>query len=277
MALTTETFTSTNTFTTFASKYTLSTTPNNLIYSGSSNFTGTGNKNANIITGNSGNDTLNGGVGADTLIGGAGNDTYVLDNASDVVTENSDEGTDIVQVAITTVGGTYTLTDNVENATLTNKVAYSLSGNALNNVLIGNAAANTLNGSAGNDTLTGAVGNDMLTGGDGNDVFIFNTTLNAKTNLDTITDFISGNDEIQLSKAIFKGLTATGDLSDVAFYVAADAVKGNDADDRVIYNTTTGALYYDADGSGKGAAVQVALIGTSSHPTLAYTDIQVIV
>jgi Ca2+-binding RTX toxin-like protein len=78
MALTTETFTSTNTYTTFANKYTLSTTPNNLIYSGSSNFTGRGNKNDNFITGNSGNDTLNGALGNDTLTGGLGSDRFVF-------------------------------------------------------------------------------------------------------------------------------------------------------------------------------------------------------
>jgi hypothetical protein len=39
---------------------------------------------------------------------------------------------------------------------------------------------------------------------------------------------------------------------------------------------TTGALYYDADGNGSGAAVQIAILGTSSHPTVAYTDFAVI-
>jgi hypothetical protein len=38
----------------------------------------------------------------------------------------------------------------------------------------------------------------------------------------------------------------------------------------------TGALYYDADGSGTGSsAVQVALIGSSTHSSLAVTDIQI--
>ncbi|MGO7309912.1 protease, partial [Rhizobium ruizarguesonis] len=53
----------------------------NLTYTGSANFTGTGNVLDNTITGGIGNDTLNGGGGADTLIGGAGDDTYIVDHA----------------------------------------------------------------------------------------------------------------------------------------------------------------------------------------------------
>ncbi|MGO6986989.1 protease, partial [Rhizobium leguminosarum] len=57
----------------------------NLSYTGSASFTGTGNALANTITGGAGNDVLNGGTGNDTLAGGAGNDIYVVDSASDVV------------------------------------------------------------------------------------------------------------------------------------------------------------------------------------------------
>jgi Ca2+-binding RTX toxin-like protein len=60
-------------------------------------------------------------------------------------------------------------------------------------------------------------------------------------------------------------------LTSSAFYAAADATKGHDADDRVIYNTTTGALYYDADGSGSAKAIKIAVL--DDHPTLAYTDV----
>ena len=130
-------------------------------------------------------------------------------------------------------------------------------------------------GGAGNDTLIGGLESDMLTGGDGKDVFIFNTAV--ANNIDTILDFVTGTDKIQLSKSIFTNAGATGNLTNNAFWSAAGAVTGHDTDDRVVYNSTTGALYYDADGNGSGAAVQIAILGTSSHPTTAYTDFAVIV
>ncbi|CDZ68405.1 Hypothetical protein, partial CDS, partial [Neorhizobium galegae bv. orientalis] len=85
----------------------------NLVYSGSGNFAGTGNVLANTITGGAGNDTLNGGAGADTLVGGSGNDVYVIDNAADAIVESVAQGTDTMQTAL----ASYTLADNVENLT----------------------------------------------------------------------------------------------------------------------------------------------------------------
>ncbi|MCQ1839428.1 beta strand repeat-containing protein, partial [Neorhizobium galegae] len=121
---------------------TLAVNVENLVYSGSGNFAGTGNVLANTITGGAGNDTLNGGAGADTLIGGLGNDIYVVDNAGDVVTENAAEGTDTMQTAL----ASYTLADNVENLTFTGTVAFAGTGNNLDNVITGGAAVDTLSG-----------------------------------------------------------------------------------------------------------------------------------
>ncbi|VVQ29030.1 hypothetical protein PS943_01107 [Pseudomonas fluorescens] len=120
----------------------------------------TGNASANLILGNAGKNTLNGGLGADTLIGDVGDDTYVVDNVGDTVTENADAGTDTVNVAIALAGGTYTLGENLENATLTNTVAFNLTGNELVNTLTGNAAANRIDGGAGADVMNGGAGND---------------------------------------------------------------------------------------------------------------------
>jgi len=135
--------------------YTLGTNVENLVLTGTSDINGTGNTLANIITGNTGNNTLDGGTGSDTLIGGLGNDVYLLDATTDVVTENTGEGTDTVLASITG----YTLAANVENLTLSGTVIAG-TGNALNNVITGNTAANTLDGGAGSDTLIGGTGND---------------------------------------------------------------------------------------------------------------------
>jgi serralysin len=133
-----------------------------------------------------------------------------------------------------------------------------------------------LSGGNGNDTLIGGLGNDRLIGGDGVDHFVFNTAPNSTTNKDIITDFYHGTDVIDLSKAIFKGLGSTiGSLSSEAFYSGAGIIKSHDLDDRIIYNTTNGFLYYDADGTGKAAAIQIAIL--SNKPSdLSYSDFAII-
>ncbi|MBY0483566.1 calcium-binding protein [Nitrosomonas sp.] len=237
--------------------YTLSANVENLTLTGALAINGTGNDLTNSLTGNAainvlnggaGNDTLNGGAGADGLVGGLGNDTYTVDNAGDGITENLSEGTDKVNSSVT-----YTISANVENLTLTGATAINGTGNDLANVIIGNTAANQLDGGVGNDTLDGGLGNNVLTGGAGNDSFRFTTT----GHVDSITDYNVANDTIKLENAVFTVLTATGTLAAGQFKVGLSAL---DADDFIIYNNTTGALLYDADGSGLGAAVQIATL-----------------
>ncbi|NEK39798.1 calcium-binding protein, partial [Rhizobium leguminosarum] len=93
----------------------------NLSYTGSANFIGTGNALANTITGGIGNDTLNGGAGADSLIGGAGDDTYIVDNAGDSVAENAAVGTDTVRTTL----ASYTLGSDLENLTYIGTAAFA--------------------------------------------------------------------------------------------------------------------------------------------------------
>jgi Ca2+-binding RTX toxin-like protein len=221
------------------------------------------------------------------MAGGAGNDTYVVSNGTDVVTELAGQGVDLV-VSIT---GSFTLGDNLENLTLDNiAIVYaSGTGNGLNNVIIGDSGFDTLNGldgsdtllgnwgddnlmggngldsldgGNGEDTLNGGLGNDVLTGGADDDHFTFNTALSS-TNVDTITDFGDGTDIIWLDDSIFStwgNYYSETPLDGSAFYEADGATTAQDAYDRIIYDTSTGALYYDHDGVGGDASIQFATL-----------------
>jgi uncharacterized delta-60 repeat protein len=136
--------------------WTLGAEVENLTLTGTSAINGTGNSLTNILTGNSAVNTLDGGVGADTLAGGLGNDIYVVDNVNDVVVENLNEGTDLVNASVSFVLGA-----NVENLTLTGITAINATGNALNNLLTGNNGNNVLDGGAGIDTMVGGTGDDI--------------------------------------------------------------------------------------------------------------------
>ena len=194
-----------------------------------------------------------------TLTGGAGNDTYVIQTATDIVTELSSEGTDTVQIGVT-----YTLTTNVENLVFTGAVAANGTGNALDNILTGNSAVNTLSGDIGSDTLNGGLGNDILTGGTGTDQFVFNSAISA-ANVDAITDYSVVDDTIALDRLVFSSLASVGTLAADNFIIGAAAA---DANDFIVYNATTGDLSYDADGNGAGAAIRFATIS----PSLALTS-----
>jgi Ca2+-binding RTX toxin-like protein len=224
-----------------------------------------GNASVNRLEGGQGNDTLDGLGGNDTLVGGAGNDTYYVNAALDVITENSNEGTDAVFSSTT-----YTLGANVENLTLIGTAALNGTGNNLNNMLLGNAAANILNGGLGADTLDGGKGNDTLTGGSGADTFLFDTALSATTNKDSITDFLSADDTIMLDNSIFSKLIIDGALSADNFRSNAKGVAADD-NDYILYNTTTGGLFYDADGNKSGVAIQFATL-TSKPQDVACTN-----
>jgi serralysin len=201
----------------------------------------TGNAGNDVIGGGAGNDTLDGGAGDDQLLGGLGNDRFVVDAVGDVVTELAGEGTDVVLSAID-----YTLGDNLENLTLTGSAKVG-TGNGLDNVITGNALSNTLSGGAGNDRLAGGDGSDFLTGGSGADVFVAerssaNTTgRSGSFSTDTLIDFVSGTDKIDLSGFGFGSIELTGigankDKGDISFRVF-DSVRGAET-----------ALGYDIDG-----------------------------
>ncbi|MEI6643769.1 MAG: calcium-binding protein, partial [Novosphingobium sp.] len=219
-----------------------------------------GNAGANKLFGTAFDDTIDGGAGADKMAGGEGNDTYIVDNTLDAIVEKT--GADTVMASVS-----YTLAGTVENLTLTGTDNIDGMGNKLANIIAGNAGSNTLLGGEGNDTITG---------GAGADTFVFNTRTSATKNVDTISDFSSSDgDQLQFSSVKwFKGLGAAGDLTSDQFWSGADVTSAHDASDRLIYNTSTGDLYYDADGTGAKAAILVAHL--TGNPALTFGDIQII-
>jgi hypothetical protein len=138
----------------------------------------------------------------------------------------------------------------------------NLNGGNGNDVIDGGGGNDSLQGAAGDDVLIGGAGRDVLAGGAGNDTFVFDV-LETSSNKDTIRDFVSGADHIELAISAFPALAGygTGALStgELAFGTAATA-----ADQHLIYNSATGALYYDVDGAGGAAQVQIAQLAGAS-------------
>ncbi|MET3900445.1 hypothetical protein ABIB57_004411 [Devosia sp. UYZn731] len=132
-------------------------------------------------------------------------------------------------------------------------------------VLRGKSTNDFLVGGAGNDHLNGTYGHDVLFGGAGNDVFVFDRNASTKGNSDLIKDFTHGQDKISLEDGKFHSL-AEGFNSNNLFF----GEQAHDANDFIIYNKSTGELFYDRDGSGHRSAQLIATL--DGHPTLTVDD-----
>ena len=205
-----------------------------------------GTANAEFLPGLGGNDRIFGRQGDDRLEGASGNDRLFGESGND-----------------TAIGGSGN--DRLDGGVGDDR----LSGGSGRDLLRGRSGDDRLDGGAGRDTLNGGLGDDTLIGGSGADAFRFNTALSS-SNIDTIRNYNASSDTIELDNSVFTGLP-TGVLSADAFQIGTAAV---DATDRIIYDDTTGALYFDADGSGAAAQIQFATIQGS--PTLTRFDFLVI-
>jgi Ca2+-binding RTX toxin-like protein len=216
-------------------------------------YAGTGN---NRLFGGDGNDTLMGGAGADYLSGGTGSDRAAYTTAKAGLTVS------LANASLNTGDAKGDTFNSIEN----------LTGSDFSDYLFGTNTRNVISGGAGNDTIKGYRGNDTLAGGTGKDSFVFNSALSASTNVDTITDFRAVDDTIHLDNAYFAALTSTGVLAAGAFRVHPTGLA-QDSSDRIIYESDTGELYYDANGNAAGGGVLFAKL----DPGLALTNADFVV
>ncbi|MCC5639939.1 cadherin-like domain-containing protein [Nostoc sp. CHAB 5844] len=190
-----------------------------------------------VIRGLGGNDIITGLGNNDVIYGGDGNDA--IDGSAGNDSLYGENGNDI------------------------------LMGGDGNDTLDGGAGDDMLVGGAGNDKLIGGLGRDILAGGDGRDSFYLTNTRTG--NFDTIIDFVSGIDNLVVSQSEFGLNQALGTLNSSLFRLGTSATA---ASDRFIYDRSTGRLFFDQDGIGSVAKVQIAQL--SNRPTLANTDFTVI-
>ena len=221
--------------------HTLGSNIENLTLTGTAIINGTGNTFNNTIRGNSEVNEIYGGLGVDLLYGGAGND--ILDGGTPTTYDSSNDrlygqaGDDELW------GGTgLDYLDGGDGADL----LWGWDGN------------DSLLGGTGNDDIYGSAGNDTLIGHSGQDFFVFNSKTEG---IDRITDFNVFDDAIAVSLAGFGGgLTANAYLNSSQFKIGTAATA---ATHKFIYNNTTGALYFDQDGTGLIGQVQIATLNSS--------------
>ncbi|MEH2067741.1 MAG: M10 family metallopeptidase [Nostoc sp.] len=234
----------------------------------------------NILTG-SGNNNVIGSAADNIIVTGVGNDTISGGSGDDYM--DAGAGTDTVDYTYWGSGGTYNLATgiasfpsfydenilNFENI-LTGSGNDNVIGSAADNIIVTGAGNDTVNGGFGNDTIAGGFGNDILTGNTGADYFKFESF---NEGIDQITDFLVSNDTIDVSAVGFGGELVAGTfITSAQFAIGATAT---DAFDRFIYNSITGALCFDRDGS-LGCFTQVQVATLSAGLTMTNNDVFVI-
>lgn len=231
-------------------------------------------------------DVIDGLAGDDRLTGGGGRDMFVISAGRDQITDfnflgKNGVGAEVLNVqegasVVATLKAAWTATSESINqgtaliqtlgfdADLSvvsagigwtlqalGKVNVHLTGSAGDDILLGANGADQLVGGQGDDWLAGGKGTDELTGGAGADTFVMSDTNGGKS-IDRVTDFESGVDHLRLEGVLFKA--PSGVLQESQFSLGFP----QDANDRAIYNEQTGQLFWDADGSGRKAAILIA-------------------
>ncbi len=143
-----------------------------------------------------------------------------------------------------------------------------------NDTLIGGAGNDQLYGGTGSDLLYGGSGRDVLSGGAGSDAFIFNTRPagDGTAEMDIILDY-DALDIVVLDNDAFPSLGVAGYLPSYMFKVVGTGGVV-DSNDRLVYNSTTGVLTYDFNGSASGG--RIVLADFAGNPALTASDFYII-
>jgi Ca2+-binding RTX toxin-like protein len=222
---------------------------NDRLYGESGNDTLFGDNGNDFAFGGTGNDSISGGNGIDNLEGNEGNDTILGSDGNDGLA--GQEGDDSL------VGG------NGNDR---------LYGGLGNDILQGDGGNDTLQGDGGDDSLYGGSGNDLLTGGAGADTFNFGNDFVtgeafSSVGLDTITDFQSGVDKIQLQRSAFAALPEA-----LSFAIVADDSLAATSSEIIVYSQGTGSIFYNANGAVEGFGDGGSFAQLTGNPLLAATD-----
>ncbi|MGQ0671819.1 MAG: calcium-binding protein [Hyphomicrobium sp.] len=272
----------------------------NSVFGSSFNDRLTGSAGVNALVGGAGNDILLGEGGEDLLLGGGGNDALNGGAGNDVLAGDGDfedleigndvlngsTGIDIasyagsraavqvdlrITVAQNTGQGMDRLVsiEGVEGSDFRDR----LTGNNTANILDGGGSRDVINGGGGADQLYGNDGLDVLTGGSEADQFIFRfidvgTFSSFSEGADQITDFVSGTDRIVLTGDFDYQSDGTA-LAAANYFVVGSGTQG--ADDFIVYNRSTGQLFYDSNANGAGSGDLICTIGAGR--TLLASDI----
>lgn len=246
--------------------------------SGAQSFDGGGG--GDVLQGGADNDLLSGGDGSDQLIGGTGDDFLVGGAGADVL--DGGDGIDMVSYYEYSPGGggVIGLTASLENSSINTGSAAgdtyvsieNLAGTFGNDTLVGNSGNNIIDGVFGADFFNGRGGLDTLRGLGGGDTFVFDSAIGAG-NLATIDGYVHGQDHFNLDNAIFTQVGLEGGLDAFTFVNGTAALDSND---RIIFDSATGNVSYDADGVGGAAAVVFATIQNLSGGLLDHTDFLVV-
>jgi Ca2+-binding RTX toxin-like protein len=222
--------------------------------------------------GTNGNDILASAVSNQRLVGLTEDDTYTFDTTiaqgADIIVEAVGEGED----TIVFTGNTAINIDlSITNAQIIN-----------GNVTLTVANIENIVGGAGDDTISGSVADNTFTGGTGNDTFFFgNVAVNNLSimGIDTIIDFAPGSDKLQLSKSVFTSLATipSNELSAMDFTTITTGMTADVSDAFIVYNSTTGDLFYNANGNAPGLGTNGSQFARlSGTPTLNHNNIHVV-